>query len=82
MATSITLYGYFCKTVFTISVNKIFDEENAAERFIEDDDEPNDKISKWGNYSRNATVHNELGNNGKRCWLSLLEIAERDHKAK
>ena len=34
------------------------------------------------NYSRNATVHNELGNNRKRCWLSLSEIAGRDHKAK
>ena len=34
------------------------------------------------NYSRNATVHNELGNNRKRCWFCLSEIAGRDHKAK
>ena len=34
------------------------------------------------NYARNATIHNELGNNRKRCRLCLSEIAGRDHKAK
>ena len=34
------------------------------------------------NYSRNATVRNELGKNRKRCRLCLSEMTGRDHKAK